>query len=492
MVARPARIAIIGAGIGGLTAAALLLQAGYQVTVLEAHRAPGGCAATFRRRGYAFDAGATLVGGFDADGPHSLLARELGLEWPTTKTDPAWTVHLPGKTINQWNDTKRWRQERRLHFPDEKYENFWRRQEELSRMAWQLARRNLPWPPESRREWGRLLTNLRPNMLPLLPRLKQKVIDLCRQPSPEFLNFLDIQLLISAQTGAAECNALYGCAALDLPRRGIRHGVGGTGAIAQTLAAWITERGGQILYGQTVKRIVNRKKRALAISTQAGLQLATDAIIANLTPAALLKLTGNRTPAREKRKVSIQRPFWSAYMIYLGVDSARLPAFKGCHHQVLVDGDRPLGEGNSIFISLSEKDDRQRAPSGRQAVTISTHTDAADWFALSARDPVAFAERRLELREKVLLAAEKALPGFRRAIEFDFDATPLSFFRYTGRERVGGQPQESLFSARGPATWLENLWLVGDSVFPGQSTAAVTLGARRTVRALLDQLEKNG
>ena len=38
---------VIGAGIGGLTAAALLLRAGQRVTVLEAHVYPGGSAGTF-------------------------------------------------------------------------------------------------------------------------------------------------------------------------------------------------------------------------------------------------------------------------------------------------------------------------------------------------------------------------------------------------------------------------------------------------------------
>ena len=41
------RIIVIGAGIGGLTAAAWLTRAGADVTVLEAHVYPGGCAGTF-------------------------------------------------------------------------------------------------------------------------------------------------------------------------------------------------------------------------------------------------------------------------------------------------------------------------------------------------------------------------------------------------------------------------------------------------------------
>ena len=56
--------------------------------------------------------------------------------------------------------------------------------------------------------------------------------------------------------------------------------------------------------------------------------------------------------------------------------------------------------------------------------------------------------------------------------------TPPSYHYYTGRYlgMVGGFPQTSLLNARGPQTGIANIKLVGDSIFPGQSTAAVTLG----------------
>ncbi len=57
----------------------------------------------------------------------------------------------------------------------------------------------------------------------------------------------------------------------------------------------------------------------------------------------------------------------------------------------------------------------------------------------------------------------------------------MTFQFYTRRPlgMVGGFARMSIFAARGPQTGLDNLWLVGDSVFPGQSTAGVTLGAMR-------------
>jgi phytoene dehydrogenase-like protein len=68
--------------------------------------------------------------------------------------------------------------------------------------------------------------------------------------------------------------------------------------------------------------------------------------------------------------------------------------------------------------------------------------------------------------------------------------SPVTYQYYTGRHLgvVGGFPITSLLRARGPRTGLPNLRLVGDSIFPGQSTAGVTLGAIRVVSDTLRQL----
>ena len=55
---------VIGSGFGGLGAALTLAEAGKQVLLCERLNYPGGCAATFQRKGIAFEAGATLFSGF--------------------------------------------------------------------------------------------------------------------------------------------------------------------------------------------------------------------------------------------------------------------------------------------------------------------------------------------------------------------------------------------------------------------------------------------
>ena len=53
---------VIGSGMGGMTAAALLTKLGRKVLVLEQHVIPGGFTQTFKRPGYTWDVGVHLVG----------------------------------------------------------------------------------------------------------------------------------------------------------------------------------------------------------------------------------------------------------------------------------------------------------------------------------------------------------------------------------------------------------------------------------------------
>lgn len=64
---------IIGAGMGGLAAAACLARAGIRVLLLEQHNILGGCTQVFRRRGYEWDVGLHYVG--DVHRQHGILRR---------------------------------------------------------------------------------------------------------------------------------------------------------------------------------------------------------------------------------------------------------------------------------------------------------------------------------------------------------------------------------------------------------------------------------
>ncbi|MEB3169801.1 MAG: FAD-dependent oxidoreductase, partial [Synechococcaceae cyanobacterium] len=92
-------VIVIGAGIGGLVTASQLAAKGAKVLVLERYLIPGGSGGSFRRDGYTFDVGASMIFGFGEKGHTNLLTRALADvgEHCDTIPDPAQLAyHLPG------------------------------------------------------------------------------------------------------------------------------------------------------------------------------------------------------------------------------------------------------------------------------------------------------------------------------------------------------------------------------------------------------------
>lgn len=489
------KVLVIGAGIGGLTTAALLAQANYQVTVLESNLYPGGSAATFFHKGYHFDAGATVVGGFQPNGPHTIIGEKLDITWTIHPTKLAWTVHLPDICIPVTQDKAEILQK----FPHSA--PFWKQQEELADIGWSLAAQGLPFPPQSRAEWTQLasvaLRNI-PAGLRAASYIFRTAYDWLTQYGLEkdraFVRFIDAQLLISAQTTSQFANALYSATALDLAREGVVQVQGGIGQLAHSLADKIKDYGGEVLYRRRVIGIQIEKGRARGIQYQMGRHskktetLPCDFVVANLTPLTLDKLLGKSESVHNEQ----EQLGWGAFVLHIGLDD-NLPPEIGDHHQIVTDWESPLGEGHSIFASISPQWDTNRAPQGKRAVTITTHTAIQSWWDLYQSDPQAYAERKAHYQDCLLNAIDHYLPGFRQNVSFVLAGTPLTYQFYTGREGgvVGGFPQTSLFKARGPRTDIPNLHLVGDSIFPGQSTAGVTIGAMRVAEGVKYYLNKS-
>lgn len=484
-------IVIIGAGIGGLTAAALLAQAGHAVTVLEGQTYPGGCAGTFYHKQYRFDAGATVAGGFQPGGPHALIADMLDIDWKVRLHDPAWVVHLPDREIALTRDNA----DVLRHFPHTA--RFWDEQSALADLGWSLSAQGLPWPPTSAAELGKLVgVGLRnfPRDVRLAPfaliSASQWLAWRGLSQDAAFVRFLDAQLLISAQTTTRGANAAYSATALDLARQGVYHVEGGIGGLAYTLVDKIRALGGEVHYRQQVEKIEVRQGRAMRVKTKRGAAYDADFILANLTPWSLDDMLGDDSPASLRRETARRRAGWGAFVLHLGLQTDKLPAGLPDHHQIITEMQGALGEGRSIFISLSPAWDTSRAPAGRRAATVTTHTDVAQWWDLLARDPSAYEARKLEYADRLLAVVDRAIPGFRASVDLMLPGTPVTYQFYTGRHlgMVGGFPQTSLFKARSPLTGIPNIRLVGDSIFPGQSTAGVTLGALRVTADVLRRL----
>ncbi|BFZ18241.1 hypothetical protein BsWGS_21280 [Bradybaena similaris] len=70
-------VIIIGSGIGGLGAGALLTRAGKKVLVLEQHDQIGGCCHSFVEKGFEFDTGIHYIGEMHDSSEHRVLLDQL-------------------------------------------------------------------------------------------------------------------------------------------------------------------------------------------------------------------------------------------------------------------------------------------------------------------------------------------------------------------------------------------------------------------------------
>jgi phytoene dehydrogenase-like protein len=425
-----------------------------------------------------------------------IVAQAVGIEqWPVRASDPAMVVYLPdGSAVTRYTGSDRWEERRRAFGPDA--ERFWRWQEDTSDALWALAMRMPTWPPQTPGEAVSLASDglawlgadLRKRLKPGLALDALRPVASHLSGASERLRlFVDAQLLIASQTTSRYTNALYGASALDLPRRGVVHAEGGMGTIAQTLVEAVRRHGGQVHHRQQATRIVMREGTPVAVETKKGGSFAADMVIVNLPPWNVAQLLGEHAPRRVRKLQGKPRQMWGAFMVYVGLDGSALPAGLPLHHQV-VRGE-PFGNGNTVFLSLSPAWDDTRAPEGQRTLTLSTHTELGPWWELFEHDRESYQARKKEYTDRLLDAAEVALPGLRDAANLVLPGTPVTFQRFTRRVWgwVGGFPQTSLFRAWGPRLG-RNLWLVGDSIFPGQSVPAVALGGMRVARSLLAEL----
>ncbi|NJN01131.1 MAG: C-3',4' desaturase CrtD [Leptolyngbyaceae cyanobacterium SL_1_1] len=487
------KVVVVGAGIGGLTAAALLAKRGYSVQVFDQAIAPGGCASTFKRRGFTFDVGATQVAGLEPGGIHHQIFAELGVELPTAAPcDPACAVYLPGETapISVWRDPQQWRQERQRQFPGS--EPFWQLLSALFDYSWRFQSRHPVLPPRSLWDFSQLIQAVRPDTLLTLPYIFSTVGQLLRgyglEGDRRLKTFLDMQLKLYSQVDADATALLYAATALGVSQapQGLYHLEGSMQILSDRLVAALELAGGQLQMRHRVEQIHVSGGQAVALTVRnhqgQTRTEAADHIIANVTPQNLVKLLGTAAPLGYRHRVEKLPPASGSFVIYLGVDRCAVP--DGCppHLQFLYDYEGPIAENNSLFVSVSRLGDG-RSPEGKATVIASSFTDIKLWQRSDYED----------LKQQYSKTAIAKLSQY-----FDLSvanlvhveaATPRTFQKFTGRDQgiVGGIGQRvSTFGPFGFAnrTPIPQLWLVGDGTHPGEGTAGVSYSALTTVRQI--------
>ncbi|HEX8822920.1 MAG TPA: FAD-dependent oxidoreductase, partial [Archangium sp.] len=123
---------------------------------------------------------------------------------------------------------------------------------------------------------------------------------------------------------------------------------------------------------------------------------------------------------------------------------------------------------------------------GHRTLTVSTHVALRT---LAGKNEAERARHIATIQERMRLGLARLAPEWLENVHHELTASPRTFERFTQREggAVGGVPRRAglhHYRTLGPREVMDGLWLVGDSVFPGQSTLATALGGVRTAACI--------
>lgn len=491
---KPASVIVIGAGIGGMTAATHLARRGIKVTVLEKNSRPGGRCDRFSRDGHHFDAGPTLlVMPLLYQSEFAALGTSLHELLEFQRVDP--TYHLvfdDGSQLALTSDMKSM-QDQLEAFEPGSFTGLLRYLEEGHR-HYHLGVEKLV-----NRDFRKASDFFRLENIPLLYRLKP-LTNHYRNMSMYFddprlkaaFTFQDVYMGLSPFEAPATFSMM--------PYTELAHGVwypkGGMYSIVQALMKLAVEAGVEFQFDVPVKQIDVIKDQARGVILRDGHRLEAEAVLANAdlpyVYQNLLPPDGNAERLTRKRfSCSVISFFW-------GVDKPyeQLPP----HTLFLADDYRAnfdsiirelsLPANPCLYVHAPRRLDPSMGPEGQDTLIAivpvghMSENGGQDWAAIRdrARQQVF---RRLEML---------GITDIQQHIKFEVNYTPLSWrkrynlMKGSTHGLCHNLTQLGYFRPSNRHSRYHNLYFVGASTHPGTGMPTAMVSGRLAAARIIDEL----
>lgn len=430
---------VIGAGVGGLSAALKLALAGKKVLVIERQAVPGGFATMFTRKGFRFEASIHCVDAVLPDGRVGKLLREFGIdrEIELIKLRDFSRIVYPEHDFIADFD--------RRHFIEFLNNNFPSERNNISRLFAGLDKfykqfdsfdnSQLPMALRIGLGFFRYKDFFKATMLTVDEFLSQYSQD-------EKLKGILTDIWKFLGSPPNKLSAFYYLIALrGYYFESTAYIKGGFACLFEVMADRIKKQGGQIRYNTTVTKIITEGSRTVkAVLTDKGEEIKAKVIISNANALdTLTKLLDNEGIRKSyDDKLSRMKKSPSAFQVYLGLD---VPTESlGMNNFMLSVSNTYNQEDNYDYVINADYDrclielvdhsklDPSFAPAGKSTLTIITFDTYARWKNVEGKD---YEKRKIEVANKLVKRAEQYLPGLSRHIEVMEVATPKTMLRYT-------------------------------------------------------------
>lgn len=490
-------VVVIGSGIGGLTAGALLaMHADKRVLVLERHYAAGGLTQVFHRPGYEWDVGVHYVGGVNDPGSEVRAAfdhvTEGRLRWAPLP-DVYDRIQIGDRRYEFPTGLARFRDRMKEYFPMEtaaidRYVGVVCDAARASSLY--FAEKALP-----ARIAALVGAPMRTPFLRYASRTTAEVLGRFTQ-NPELAAVLTGQW---GDYGLPPGLSSFGMHAIVAYHyfEGAAYPIGGASAIAAAIAPVIERAGGRIVVGAEVAEILADRNGATGVRMADGRELRSTIVISDAgvhnTYARLLpaEVTAGLGVLKEIRSIP---PSMAHICLYVGIkrnadepefDAANLTIYRDSNHDANFTrfSADATGPWPSIFISSPSAKDptfARRYP-GRSTLEVVAAAPYR-WFERWGdtrwkRRGTDYDELKQALAAQLLRALEDHVPAIRGRIDYSELSTPLStrhFANYQNGETYGPAAVPARFRARalGARTPIRNLYLTGqDACTPGVTGA---------------------
>ncbi|MGV8938362.1 MAG: phytoene desaturase [Allorhizobium sp.] len=475
---------VIGAGVGGLSAGALLAARGYRVTIFDPLDAPGGRAYAYRQDGFVFDAGPTII---TAPGLFEELWRDCGGrlqdDVELRPCDPFYKIRFhDGSWFNYSGDRDAMEAEVARFDPADVagYRAFMDESRRIYEVAFeQLADQPFHSLAFTARTLARLVR---------LGGYRSVHSVVARHFRHEKLRtiFSFHPLLIGGNPFSA--TSFYCLIAHLESRYGVHYAMGGTNALVKGIASLVTRNGGRIRLGERVETILTEGRQATGVRLDSGETVAADIVISNGDPATTYGKLLKNHPRRRWTDAKIGRGDYSMglFVWYFGTNRR----YDDVYHHTMLFGPRYRGLLNDIFRRKRLADDFSLYLHRPSAVDPTVAPDGCDaFYVLSPVPNLAGATDWQDMaetyRQRIQARLEETvLPGLGQHIVTSRIATPLDF-----RDRLQSwqgaafalEPklmQSAWFRPHNRSEELDNLYLCGAGTHPGAGLPGVLSSAR--------------